>query len=168
MVAPRRFNSNDVPRNRVNLRQYVNNLSNEEYALYQDWRIENRDNFIQEYGEALNEYHMSINEDSIFNDNTDDEETDVDGSESEEEDSDEEYESGEEEEYESGEEEEVESGEEEGEVESKYPEPEDDFSDDDYDDEYSYYSTDGEDEFSDEEDDYIIAPNLMNSCNYLI
>ena len=160
MVAPRRFNSNDVPRNRVNLRQYVNNLSNEEYALYQDWRIENRDNFIQEYGEALNEYHMSINEDSIFNDNTDDEETDVDGSESEEEDSDEEYES--------GEEEEVESGEEEGEVESKYPEPEDDFSDDDYDDEYSYYSTDGEDEFSDEEDDYIIAPNLMNSCNYLI
>ena len=58
MVAPERFNSSQVPRNIDNLCDYVNNLSDENYERYEEWRIENRDNFVREYNELLNEHHM--------------------------------------------------------------------------------------------------------------
>ena len=58
MVAPERFNSSQVPRNIDNLCHYIDNLSDENYERYEDWRIENRDNFVTEYNDLLDEHHM--------------------------------------------------------------------------------------------------------------
>lgn len=58
MVAPERFNSSQVPRNIDNLCHYIDNLSDENYERYEDWRIENRDNFVREYNDLLDEHHM--------------------------------------------------------------------------------------------------------------
>jgi hypothetical protein len=58
MVAPERFNSSQVPRNIDNLCDYIDNLSDENYERYEDWRIENRDNFVTEYNDLLDEHHM--------------------------------------------------------------------------------------------------------------
>ena len=58
MVAPERFNSSQVPRNIDNLCDYIDNLSDENYERYEDWRIENRDNFVREYNDLLDEHHM--------------------------------------------------------------------------------------------------------------
>lgn len=55
MVAPRNFNLSNLPGCRTNLIDYVNNLSDQEYQQYEIWRIENRDNFIQEYNNALDD-----------------------------------------------------------------------------------------------------------------
>ena len=58
MVAPERFNSSQVPRNIDNLCDYIDNLSDENYERYEDWRIENRDNFVTEYNDLLDEHHV--------------------------------------------------------------------------------------------------------------
>ena len=58
MVAPERFNSSQVPRNIDNLCDYIDNLSDENYERYEDWRIENRDNFVREYSDLLDEHHV--------------------------------------------------------------------------------------------------------------
>lgn len=58
MVAPEIFNSSQVPRNNDNLCDYIDNLSDENYERYEDWRIENRDNFVREYNDLLDEHHM--------------------------------------------------------------------------------------------------------------
>ncbi len=58
MVAPERFNSSQVPRNIDNLCDYIDNLSDENYERYEDWRIENRDNFVREYSDLLDQHHV--------------------------------------------------------------------------------------------------------------
>lgn len=84
MVAPERFNSSQVPRNMDNLCDYVNNLSDENYERYEEWRIENRDNFVREYHDLLDEHHM------LYSMNvSDEEESDEEDTDSDEEDSDE-------------------------------------------------------------------------------
>ena len=60
MVAPRNFNPSTLPSCRTNLVDYVNNLSEHEYQQYEIWRIENRDNFIQEYNDALDDDNFSL------------------------------------------------------------------------------------------------------------
>ena len=60
MVAPRNFNPSNLPSCRTNLVDYVNNLSEHEYQQYEIWRIENRDNFIQEYNDALDDDNFSL------------------------------------------------------------------------------------------------------------
>ena len=60
MVAPRNFNPSTLPRSRTNLVDYVNDLSEHEYQQYEIWRIENRDNFIQEYNDALDDDNFSL------------------------------------------------------------------------------------------------------------
>ena len=84
MVAPERFNSSQVPRNIDNLCDYVNNLSDENYERYEEWRIENRDNFVREYNDLLDEHHMmqymnsSDEEDSELDSDEEDSELDSD------------------------------------------------------------------------------------------
>ena len=60
MVAPRNFNPSTLPSCRTNLVDFVNNLSEHEYQQYEIWRIENRDNFIQEYNDALDDDNFSL------------------------------------------------------------------------------------------------------------
>jgi len=78
MVAPERFNSSQVPRNIDNLCDYVNNLSDENYERYEEWRIENRDNFVREYNDLLNEHHMMQYMDSSDEEDSDDENSELD------------------------------------------------------------------------------------------
>ena len=85
MVAPERFKSSQVPRNIDNLCDYVNNLSDENYERYEEWRIENRDNFVREYNDLLNEHHMMQHMDSSDEEDSDEEDSQMD---SDEEDSD--------------------------------------------------------------------------------
>tara|TARA_B100000900_G_C20341731_1_gene618498 strand:+ start:162 stop:668 length:507 start_codon:yes stop_codon:yes gene_type:complete len=81
MVAPERFNSSQVPRNIDNLCDYVNNLSDENYERYEEWRIENRDNFVREYNDLLNEHHMMQYMDSSDEEDSDDENSELDSDE---------------------------------------------------------------------------------------
>ena len=81
MVAPERFNSSQVPRNIDNLCDYVNNLSDENYERYEEWRIENRDNFVREYNELLNEHHMMQYMNSSDEEDSDEEDSDEEDSE---------------------------------------------------------------------------------------
>ena len=76
MVAPERFNSSQVPRNIDNLCDYIDNLSDENYERYEDWRIENRDNFVREYNDLLDEHHMMqyMNSSGLESDSDDDSE----------------------------------------------------------------------------------------------
>lgn len=107
MVAPRNFNPSTLPRSRTNLVDYVNDLSEHEYQQYEIWRIENRDNFIQEYNDTLDDDNFSLgsarsyldeliresdNEDSEDSDNENSEE-DSDDEDSDDEESDDEIES---------------------------------------------------------------------------
>lgn len=98
MVAPERFNSSQVPRNIDNLCDYIDNLSDENYERYEDWRIENRDNFVREYSDLLDEHHvMQYMNSSGLESET---ESDLDlESDSEEEDSDDEEDSDEDDEF---------------------------------------------------------------------
>ena len=73
MVAPERFNSSQVPRNIDNLCDYVNNLSDENFERYEEWRIENRDNFVREYHDLLDEHHMLYRSDEEDSDDEDSE-----------------------------------------------------------------------------------------------
>lgn len=81
MVAPERFNSSQVPRNIDNLCDYVNNLSDENYERYEEWRIENRENFVREYNDLLNEHHMMQYMDSSDEEDSDDENSELDSDE---------------------------------------------------------------------------------------
>lgn len=81
MVAPERFNSSQVPRNIDNLCDYVNNLSDENYERYEEWRIENRDNFVREYNDLLNEHHMMQHMDSSDEEDSDEEDSELDSDE---------------------------------------------------------------------------------------
>ena len=81
MVAPERFNSSQVPRNIDNLCDYVNNLSDENYERYEEWRIENRDNFVREYNELLNEHHMMQYMNSSDEEDSDEENSELDSDE---------------------------------------------------------------------------------------
>ena len=81
MVAPERFNSSQVPRNIDNLYDYVNNLSDENYERYEEWRIENRDNFVREYNDLLNEHHMLHTMNSSDEEDSDEEDSELDSDE---------------------------------------------------------------------------------------
>ena len=78
MVAPERFNSSQVPRNMDNLCDYVNNLSDENYERYEEWRIENRENFVREYHDLLDEHHMLHSMNVSDEEESDEEDTELD------------------------------------------------------------------------------------------
>ncbi len=98
MVAPRNFNPSTLPSCRTNLVDYVNNLSDQEYQQYETWRIENRDNFIQEYNDALDDDNFSLGSarsylDELIGESDNEDSEDSDDEDSDDEESDDEIES---------------------------------------------------------------------------
>jgi len=98
MVAPRNFNPSTLPRSRTNLVDYVNDLSEHEYQQYEIWRIENRDNFIQEYNDTLDDDNFSLGSarsylDELIGESDNEDSEDSDDEDSDDEESDDEIES---------------------------------------------------------------------------
>jgi len=170
MVAPRNFNPSTLPSCRTNLVDYVNNLSEHEYQQYEIWRIENRDNFIQEYNDALDDDNFSLGSARSYLDEligeSDNENNEEDSEDEDSEDEDSEDEDSEDEDSDDDDSREVES-------ESET------IIDDDFDDEYgpedgsscdTVYTYDSESEYS-SDDEYELGETRIvfnHGCNLLI
>ena len=170
MVAPRNFNPSTLPSCRTNLVDYVNNLSEHEYQQYEIWRIENRDNFIQEYNDALDDDNFSLGSARSYLDELIGE-SDNENNEEDSEDEDSEDEDSEDEDSEDEDSDDEDSREVESESET--------IIDDDFDDEYgpedgsscdTVYTYDSESEYS-SDDEYELGETRIvfnHGCNLLI